>query len=49
MLIARPYEDPDRFRTAAAQLVDSLAEPGGPAPSKGRRRGATAVSHAKGR
>ncbi|MBV8463090.1 MAG: TetR/AcrR family transcriptional regulator [Acidimicrobiales bacterium] len=27
MLIARPYDDLERFRTAAAQLVDSLAQP----------------------
>jgi TetR/AcrR family transcriptional repressor of nem operon len=49
MLIARPYEDPDRFRTAAAQLVDSLTEPGGPAPSNAHRPAAAAASHAKGR
>ncbi len=27
MLLARPYDDPNRFQTAAAQVIDSISEP----------------------
>ena len=36
MLLARPYDDPDRFQTAAAQVIASISEPA--EPDRGMKR-----------